>query len=222
MAISENQQLSSSYTIADLTKTNQSLSEPNTPDSQWMIDNMVYLADMLEQLNSVVGPFNILSGFRTKELQQALAAAGEPATTRTSFHEAGRAVDIYPTNMSIIEYFGKILANPDLLPKFAEVSIKPVQNALHLAINVPGDNRSPKITALNTEKKYVGLSLEEIQNYAAPYMQAAQEIIADVSDAGQEIVFESVGSSPIIPMAIGGGALILGYLLIFNKKKRLA
>ena len=180
---SSDTRLSNSYTLENFIGTNQLLSMPNSPTEQWMFDNLIFLADMCEELTSKIGPFTIVSGFRTKELQQALAAAGEPATSKLSFHEAGRAVDIGPTSMGITEYFAKILADPVLRAKFSEISIKPNQNALHLAINVPGDNRTPKITALDENKNYVKLTVDQIQDYIAPYMQSVEDAVLVASDA---------------------------------------
>lgn len=201
---SSDTKLSNSYTLGDLIKTSQVLAMPNTPDQQWMFDNLVLLADMCEELTSKVGPFTIVSGFRTKELQQALAAAGEPATSKISFHEAGRAIDIGPSTMSPIEFFARILADAELREKFAEIALKPAQNALHLAINVPGDARTPKITALDAAQNYVKLTTDEIESYIAPYMQSAQDALAVAEDAV---------SSSKLPLILAGIGLLGIFLL---------
>jgi hypothetical protein len=174
-----------------------------------MFDNLVLLADMCEELTSKIGPFTIASGFRTRELQEQLIAEGEPATTKMSFHEAGRALDIGPTSMGITEFFAKILADPELRMKFAEIAIKPTQNALHLAINVPGDERTPKITALDDQKNYVKLSLDQIEAYIAPYMASAEDALNVASDA--------VKSNSMMYVIGGAGLLALFFLTAWKK-----
>lgn len=186
----EDTRLSNSYILGDLTKTSQILALPNSPDDQtekWIFANLILLAQVLEYLEQQIGPFVIISGFRTAELQAALKNEGAPVGSGTtkSFHEVGRAVDIYPSTMSIDDYFGKMLANEEIRTMFAEISIKPSQNSLHLAINVPGDARAPKILGLNSENKYVNLTSAEIQNYISKY-STAPEVLSEtlVAEAG--------------------------------------
>lgn len=167
-----NAMLSQNFTLGNLCVTNQALSQPNLPNQSYQYDNLVYTADVIEQLNHEVGPFQILSGFRTKELQNKLSSQGEPTSAGMSFHEAGRAVDVYPTTMTIADMFGRILANEALRSQFAEIAIKPEQNALHLAVNVPGDVRQPKITGLTSGGVYARLNADEIASYIAPFMES--------------------------------------------------
>ena len=101
MAFDSNMVLSSNYNLADLCVTSQILMQPNIPSDQSTINNLIVTADVLEQLTSTIGPFSVLSGFRTKELQQVLGEAGNPVAQGLSFHEVGRAVDIYPTTMAL-------------------------------------------------------------------------------------------------------------------------
>jgi hypothetical protein len=149
---------------------------------------MRILADVLENIQHNIGPFVIISGYRTAELQNQLKASGEPTGSGTkSFHEVGRAVDIYPTSMGIAEYFGRILADNNLRFLFSEISIKPSQNALHLSVNVPGDVRTPKILGLASDNTYKQLSVQEVESYVAKYTSDPQELAV-------ELVEESNGS----------------------------
>lgn len=174
--------LSAHYSIGNLSATSQPVTQANLPSTTTQLSNMQYLADTLEMLDSEVGPFSLLSSFRTKELQNLLAAAGEPTASGTSFHELGRAVDITPTTMGITEMFGRILANSDLKNRFVEIAIKPSQNALHLAVNVPDDTRTPKVLGLNADNVYKSLSAEEILPYITPYMPAGTDITEYADD----------------------------------------
>lgn len=207
-----NAQLSTHYTLADFTKTNQALSEPNLPAEAYQFENLTYLADTKERLDHEIGPSEILSGFRTKELQNALTASGEPTGSGSmSFHETGRGIDIFPTTMSIADYFGRILANENLKSQFAEIAIKPSQNAIHLAINVPGDIREPKITGLTSEGIYARLNLDEIANYIAPFMNSLDDAY---SYAEAKLV--TWNKTPLI---IGAGLLAGASLWILLSKK---
>lgn len=214
MPYDPNAMLSTHYSLGDLIATTKPLSQPNFPSDSSHYDNLVLMADMLERLDTEVGPFVLLSGYRTKELQDILTAAGEPTSKGLSFHEIGRGVDVSPTGMTPAEYFGRILANEDLKNQFAEIAIKPSQNALHLAINVPGDMRDPKITGLNAEGSYVKLSLDQITDYIAPYMASTEDA---VNYAEAQLV--TMNKTPLIIAAIGGLGLAAWLLM---GKKRLA
>jgi hypothetical protein len=205
--------LSAHYSLANLTATNQNLSEPNLPQNANQYDNLVFLANMLEELDAKIGPFQYLSGFRTGELQNKLASQGEPTATGTSFHELGRAVDIAPTTMTPTEYFGRLLADEELKNKFSEIAIKPSQNALHLSINVRGDERTPKVLGLNQDGVYAKLGLDEIAGYIQPYMQSAA---AAYDYAAAQLV--TINRLPLIIMATIGLAGA-AYLLMGSKRK---
>lgn len=203
--------LSSSYSIGNLCATNQPLSAPNLPNSQTEVDNLAVLADVLEELSSRIGSFTILSGFRTKELQAALKAKGEPTAAGISFHELGRAVDISPTTMGITEFFGRLLADDVLKSRFAEIAIKSSQNALHLAVNTPDDNRDPKVLGLNNEGVYARLSVDDIVNYVRPFMESTVA-------ATDYVEAQLVGSSHTTLYLALGVAAVAAYFLMGKGK----
>jgi hypothetical protein len=212
MPYATSDQLSSHYTLGDLTRTSQALTAPNMPSDGYMYDNLVLLADVLEQLRSAIGPFTLLSGFRTSELQQALTAAGDPTSPGLSFHELGRAVDISPTSMGLVEYFSRILVDPDLKAKFAEVAIKTSQNALHLSINTPDDTRDAKVLGLNSDNVYARLSADDIANYIAPYLPS--DVNATDYAAANLVTYDKT------PIVLGMlGALVGAYYFLVGRKK---
>lgn len=184
--------LSTNFTLGDLVYTTQPLSAPNLPPKGPYFDNLVFTADVLEELLTLFG-FTIVSGFRTKELQQRLIDIGEPATSKLSFHEVGRAVDIIPDGISLADAFGLILANP-IRERFAEIAFKPSQGSLHLAINVPGDIRVPKITAMNEAQQYGALSTEAIQGYIDRAIASVGDVSAAVSAQAPKIAVFAVGA----------------------------
>lgn len=196
--------LSNRFTLADLTVTNSGL--PNMPEADSQeYTNLKWLAGVLDELWDSIGPFQIISGFRSPELQEKLRAAGEPTAAKRSFHEAGMAVDIYPSNMSIDEFFGKILAS-DWKEKLGEISIKPTQNTLHLSL--PTEKTQGVIMALNQAGAYVRLTAEEIADYAAPYLEAAVEMVSEVAKKP---------ATKIAFVALIGGAIL--FLLTLGRKK---
>ena len=79
--------LSQNFSLGDLVVTEQILQNPNLPSTQEHMDNLTTLAQTLDEMMSQIGPFQILSGFRTQELQQALKEGGNPTSPGTSFHE---------------------------------------------------------------------------------------------------------------------------------------
>lgn len=203
--------LSNSYSLGDLIGTSQQLSAPNMPSTQEEIDNLTILADVKEQLDNEIGHSTILSGFRTKELETVLTAKGEPTAAGTSFHELGRAIDISPNNMSITEFFGRLLANEDLKNKFAEIAIKASQNAIHLAVNVPYDTRDPKVLGLNSDNVYARLTADDILNYISPYVPA--DTAANYADA----LASSGSNTTLIYIAL---AAILAGVAFMGVRKR--
>mgnify|MGYP002789119692 CR=1 FL=1 len=165
-------QLSQSYRLKDLVKTTQSLSSPNLPTEALHFTNLSHLAEALEVFGHEIGPFQIISAYRTKELQQKLGASGDPVASGTSFHELGRGVDIYPTTMSLDEYFGRMLVNENVKSLLAEVAYKPGQKSIHIGINVPGDVRETKVLSLNQNNVYARLTSSEIARFIEPYMES--------------------------------------------------
>lgn len=207
MATDASTMLSDTFSLGDLAYTTQNLSAPNLPTTQAQMDALTYSArNQLQALLDKVGGFQILSGFRTKELQQKLTDLGEPTSKNLSFHEVGRGFDILPTDMPLDTYFGLILADPELRDSFAEIAYKPGQGTIHLATNVPGDWRSPKITALNASQVYAGLSAEDIADYA-------NRAIASVSDAAVEV--GEVVAKNKLPILIITGVVAAGIVLYF-------
>lgn len=205
-----NAPLTQNYTLGEFLVTNQALSQPNMPSQVSHYDNLVLLAEMKEKLDYYIGKSRIVSAYRSKELQEKLRAQGEPTASGLSFHEVGRAFDLVPTEMSIADFFGMILASP-LREEFAEIAIKPSQGALHLAINVPGDVREPKITGLNQEGIYARLGVDEIAEYIKPFLKSTEEAF----DEAMRLV--SYNKTPLI-VTLAAAAGGLAWYLFFRRK----
>lgn len=163
--------LSPNYSVGMLCVTSQTLKAPNLPSTADQMSNLTQLANFLETLNSSVGPFTILSGFRTPELESVLTANGEPTAPGLSFHEVGRGIDITPTSMNLQDFFGTMLANATIPGDCAEIAYKPSQNSIHLAINVPGDTRDTKVLQLDpSTNTYTAMSPSDIEIFIQPYV----------------------------------------------------
>jgi hypothetical protein len=210
-----NAMLSNRYSLANLSPTNQQLSEPNLPSEAYMFDNLVTSAAILEYLEEQVGPFLLISGFRTKELQNRLSEIGEPTSSGLSFHEVGRGFDISPTTMSNDEFFGRMLANPEVKSQFAEIAIKPSQNAIHFGVNVPGDIRETKVLGLNDEGIYGRLGLDQLARYVEPILGSAN---AAMDYAAAQLV--TYNRAPLLITAVA--AIAAAAYLMLKSKKRVA
>lgn len=208
----ESQKLSSKYNVGDLTVTTKILALPNLPTQKYELENLKLLAAFLEKIEAKVGPFVIISGYRTGELQQALKAQGAPVSNTKSFHEVGRAVDIFPSTMDTEEFFARLIMDPEIRQNFSEVSLKPSQNSIHLAVNVPGDIRTPRILMLNANNKYEAMSKDQIEFFVAGYTQdnIVAATVADViySESGNSGNFKNV-----LIMAGSVGAAIFAFLI---------
>ena len=118
------------YKLKDLTTTQTGLD--NQPDSDYQIANLRWLAKVLEQLEASIGPFAVLSAFRSHDTQEAVGP-GAVAEGKLSFHEVGMAADIGPLTMTIEDYISKIM-NSEWRSKLGEIIFKKDQNALHIGL----------------------------------------------------------------------------------------
>jgi len=209
-----NEHLSPSFTLADLIVTSHTVD--NRPTTQSEYDNLVNLAQMLEELQNDVGPFTILSAYRSTALQDMLRAEGEPVAAGKSFHELGMAIDLTPKTMSNEEFYGRLaaLVGNDINPgpwygKLSEIAYKPTQNAIHLAL--PTSYKQNVFMALNAAGTYAKLTYEEIENYAKPYLQAIEEAAATAVAA----VSSPVGVGTIALILAG----IMGYVVLSKPGK---
>ena len=130
-------QLSKYFTLADLTKTDTKTA--NTPDKA-ALDSLTKLAKTLDVLYEKVGPFSVLSGYRSPAVQAALktGAAGSSAAAQAadkSYHSLGIAADIAPKNMSAEAFMAKIAQMTDLKNMLGEIAIK--KTALHVSLATP-------------------------------------------------------------------------------------
>jgi len=146
-------QLSKYFTLADLTKTSQPYSNQPTTDAE--LDNLTKLAQLLDKIFDAVGPFDILSAFRSEQVNNAVG--GVP----TSYHRQGIAVDIYATTMSPEDFFAKIYGS-DFRWQFGEIALKLDQNALHLSLPTYTKNG---VALWEEAGRYTRMTSEQIAQY---------------------------------------------------------
>ncbi len=223
------EELWANYKLRDLCITNTRL--PNLPvDIPGMItaedvfDNLQKLAALLTSLQRDVGPFRLLSAYRTPEVQAALATSGEPVPPagKLSFHAIGLAADITPTDMSLEDYFGMMLA-AGYQEKCAEIGYKPSQNSIHLAVKVP--YKVGVVLALDSRTgKYGAISQAQVNELASPFLPEGSEI-ASVDESG-DASFDSAEPGTVAEAGFGGltGILIvismLGTMFLMKKGRR--
>lgn len=162
--------LSKRFTLRDLTKTDQKTA--NMPNEA-QLANLKKLAQVLDYLYDKVGPFQVISAFRSQATQDALKAGGagdvsaQMAATN-SLHSTGEAADIYPTTMSLEAYFVRLFALPEVKERLGQIVIKERQNALHISTPT---GRFPAGTPMKDVPGvgYVRLTIDEINDWMDEY-----------------------------------------------------
>lgn len=225
-------QISNKYKLSDLCKTQTGILNWPDPDSD-IIKNLQWTAGVAEQLAQDIGPFDLISMFRCTAVQNAITGLAEGARSK-SFHEFGMAMDIFPTTMTIGEFFGKILAT-DWYNKLGEIALKPIHNTLHLT--VPTEKTRSKVMVMSDVGKYVVQTPAQIEEYARPYKYSPidggnistnlnydltfeQEFSQFFADPEIDELGESVGFKIPRPLIITGIAAFSLFLILKILKKR--
>ena len=147
-------QLSPSFTLAQLTHTDTGIS--NTPPASLMT-NGTNLAKTLEILKTKVGPFDVLSGYRSQAVQDKLKEEGAPAAD-VSLHTKFLAADIKPTTMEPAPFFRKIANDPEIRKLLGEIAVK--RESLH--ISLPTSTKKELFMYL-VDMDYIPMTLKEAQ-----------------------------------------------------------
>lgn len=169
-----NMTLFANFKLKDLTITKTGLS--NLPKTKTEFDNLVWLAKVLDQLRISLGPFTIISAFRTAEVQKAVAGKNFNPNSK-SFHEIGIAADIYPLGQTIDAYFGKMITN-EWKTKLGEIIIKPTQNSIHISL----PTKTVRGKTMILDGAYRLLTSNEIEQYSVPYLKFATPISFSSND----------------------------------------
>lgn len=122
-----NQQLSTHYKLKDLIGTSTGIS--NIPSAAYL-PNLKALAKVLELLREI-GPFTIISGFRSPAVNAAVGGADQ------SYHSEGLAADIVPTSMSPRDFWNYIHNNPRYRNAVGEYALKEAKGNVHVSTPTP-------------------------------------------------------------------------------------
>jgi hypothetical protein len=206
-------QLTKNFRVKNFLVTNTGLS--NHPTEAYYKNIVNILAPTMQRLYDEIGPFNVLSAFRSKEVNDAVAESKSPTL---SFHEVGLAVDIYPTTMNIETYFGKILNSPYWMGALYEIFLKPPQNAIHLSVSV--DNRKGLVKIMNEEKtSYVAATVDQIQKYINDVVGNAGRSIASLFSSGDSDNPEGIPKTAKRVILASTGIMALMFLMTGKKKE---
>jgi hypothetical protein len=159
--------LSKYFTLSDMTIT--SIQKPNVPTPE-ALKNLKDLAVLADLLYEQVGPFKIISAYRSPEVQAALksGAGGSSAASQAathSFHSLGMALDLVPNNMSAQTFWAEIASRPDLKNRLGEIAIK--QNALHISLATP--NKQGVLMYVDKAGRYIRMAANEVSDFISKH-----------------------------------------------------
>lgn len=189
--------LSRRFTLEDLTRTETG--KVNVPPTA-VAAKLKDLAQTLELLWDNIGPFDVLSGYRSQATQEALIASGNVQAVQTSYHTQGIAADIAPTTMKVEDYILKIAANPMVRYKLGQIALK--GGALH--VSLPTDKFRGQLMFVDPAGQYIRKSDSEI---ASIVKQRLTQAVAAVKASPV-----TLGVLPILAI----GALV--YFIISRRK----
>lgn len=181
-------QLSKYFSLADLTKTDSGVK--NIPDPA-ALENLKRFSKILDTVYDSIGPFSIVSGYRSPAVQQAIksgssgSASASQAST-TSYHMRGIAADIAPKGQSAQQFMAKIAQTPRVKNMLGEIAVK--KSALHISAATP--EKTGVLMYVDNAGKYIRLKADEIANLISKNKVAATGIgIGTLLLAGLGIYF---------------------------------
>lgn len=119
--------LSNFFTLAQLSVTQTGLS--NTPTDERTLKNLANLASLLDDVTRKVGPFTVVSAYRSPEVNRRVGGSS------TSLHLQGLAADVFPTIQNLPTFYQRLYEIKD---SFGELYLKPDQGTVHLTVPLPG------------------------------------------------------------------------------------
>lgn len=167
--------ISKYFTLKDLTITSLKVDNTPTPEA---VENLKKLGQVLDTLYDRVGPFTIISAYRSPAAQAALksgegGSASAAQAASKSFHSLGLAADIVPTKMSANQYFTTIAENASLKNMLGEIAIKtngpylnPAQT-LHISVATP--MKQGVLMYVNQAGQYIRMAGNEVSAFIGKY-----------------------------------------------------
>ncbi len=214
-----NPQLSKYFDYAKMTATSSGL--PNLPPAD-VLATLRRLAQELDVLYERVGPFKIISAFRSQDLQDLLRTQTNQAVARSG-HTGGMAADIQPLSGDLKSYMARAYSDPVVRPKFGAFALK--NNTIHVELPMPNAN-PPKATLtpmyVGTDGLYYRFSQTDLGKILSQYSAHIQAHLEKVSKQVQETAKEAakvVGENPVKSSAVVIGlAGIVAFLMLRGKK----
>lgn len=192
----------SQFTLGDLTVTNSS--DDNTPTDDTALANLGNLAAMATSLYNGIGPFTIVSAYRSPDVNtEADGASG-------SYHEQGIAMDIYPTTMDLPTWFSTLL-NSSFPSQLGEMFIKPSQNSIHFSLATAAKTDFPGILDPKT-KIYRHFQPNELQYYLSYESDPDQDPPASLHLPITESDVGEVVETAVVPLAVIVAVIAAGFL----------
>lgn len=151
------------FSLKELSKTETGM--VNTPPSTVMpkIEN---LGRVLDTIYERIGPFKIVSAYRSPATQTALksgaaGAASAAQAAKQSYHTTGQAADILPTTMTVQQFYTKIVQTPDVAKLMGAFAIK------NTVIHLDTDTSWRSAVAMYVDKagNYIRFTTDELKNF---------------------------------------------------------
>lgn len=210
MGYNPNEQLTTNFKLSEFvtSTTAQEKGIDNTPTPE-IIENLRFLAGLIQSIRDFSGPIQITSGYRSQALQDALIAGGNKNAVDYSAHTYGLAADITPAagnTYGLKPLYAAIVTDPDYLKYFGAVVLLEEKGIMHVEAPLEGKELGLAMYEGSDGQYYRFKSEEEMQNF-----------LSDVYDSASAII----KNNPIKTfMLFGGltGAGILGYFLWKRRK----
>ena len=167
--------LSKYFSLKDLTVT--SLPGDNTPTPE-ALANLKKLAQVLDILREKVGPFKVISAYRSPANQAALKSGAQGGASASqaaskSFHSLGLAADLVPSTMTANQYFTAIAADSSLKNMLGEIAVKTngpylnPANTLHVSVATP--NKTGVLMYVDAAGRYIRMAQDEVSQFLSKY-----------------------------------------------------
>lgn len=119
------------FSLKELTRTDTPFTNAPTAND---IPKLKKLGSVLDTMYEKIGPFKIISGYRSPAVQQALKSGGNVQAISQSYHSTGQAADIMPTGQSVEQFFAKITTTPAVKNILGGYAIK--KTVIHFDVDI--------------------------------------------------------------------------------------
>lgn len=154
-------QISKHFTLEQLTATSFPIKNI-VPSS--LMNNLRILGEVLDFIYDNVGPFKLISVYRSQELQDYIRKYGSETEKKQavakSYHSTAQAADIAPTTMSVVAFMAKIAQSPQVLKKIGAFAIK----SGNVHIDTETSTRVGVALKATSDGSYVRLTASELKN----------------------------------------------------------